>query len=172
MSAFSIYIPVVKFTRVFSQVFLLAGLLVTGVVAAPPERLTGQLIVKPKAGVSDAQLEKILSRANCQSVKHLKQVNARVIKVPLQAEEAVMRALSNNPNIDYAEKDLLLAPDAITPNDPKYSGQWHLPKIQAPSTWGTSTGNGITVAILDTGVESNHPDLVDNLVPGWNVVSD
>jgi thermitase len=106
-----------------------------------------------------------------QSVKHLKQIKTHVIKVPPQALEAVMRALSNNPNIDYPEKDMLVAPDAITPDDPSYSSQWHLPKIQAPDAWESSTGSGITVAILDTGVESSHPDLVNNLVPGWNVVS-
>ena len=147
------------------------SLSVTTIFAAPPEWVADQLIVKPKAGLSEAQFEKILSKSKGQSVKHLKQINARVIKVPPQALEAVMRALSNHPNIDYVEKNMLVAPDAITPNDPNYSSQWHLPKIQAPDIWDLSTGNGITVAILDTGVESSHPDLVNNLVPGWNVVS-
>jgi thermitase len=147
------------------------SLSVSSIVAAPPEWVAGQLIVKPKAGVSDAQFAKILSRAKGQSVKHLKQVNAHVIKVPPQALDAVMRALSNNPNIDYVEKDFLVAPNAVEPNDPGYSNQWHLTKIQGPATWGSSTGNGVTVAILDTGVEGSHPDLVNNLVPGWNVVS-
>jgi hypothetical protein len=59
----------------------------------------------------------------------------------------------------------------VTPDDPEFSRQWHLPKIQAPTAWDVSQGDGITVAILDTGVEASHPDLVGNLVPGWNVVS-
>ena len=146
----------------------------SSVFAAPPEWVEGQLIVKPKAGVSDARFEKILSKSSKskgQSVKHLKQINAHVIKVPPQALEAVKRALSNHPDIDYVEKDMLVAPNAITPNDPKYTSQWHLPKIQAPDAWASSAGEGITIAILDTGVEGSHPDLVNNLVPGWNVVS-
>ena len=147
------------------------SLSVSSIIAAPPEWVEGQLIVKPKAGLSDAQFEKILSKSKGQSVKHLKQINARVIKVPPQALEAVMRALSHHPDIDYVEKDMLVAPDAITPDDPKYSSQWHLSKIQAPAAWEATAGGGITVAILDTGVEGSHPDLVNNLVPGWNVVS-
>ena len=117
------------------------------------------------------QLEKILNKAKGHSVRKLQQINAHIVKVAPQAEDAIIRALSNNPHVDYAEKDRLVELSAITPDDPKYASQWHLPKIQAPAAWDASAGNGITVAILDTGVEASHPDLVDNLVPGWNVVS-
>ena len=145
---------------------------VTNVLAAPPiEWVEGQIIVKPRAGLSDAQFAKILNKAKGRSVSKLQQINAHIVQVPPQAEDAVIRALSHNPNIDYAEKDRLVAPNAITPDDPKYASQWHLPKIQAPDAWGSTAGEGITVAILDTGVEASHPDLVSNLVPGWNVVS-
>ena len=156
MSAFSLYPHLVKFTRVLSHVLLLASLLSAVAVAAPPEWIEGQLIVKPRAGLSDEQFKKILSKSKGQSVKHLRQINTHVIKVPPQALDAVMRALSNNPHIDYVEKDMLEVPDAIPPNDKLYSSQWHLPKIQAPGIWGTSTGSGITVAILDSGVEDDH----------------
>ena len=147
------------------------SLCITIVNAAPPEWIEGQLIVKPKAGLSDAQFEKILSKSKGQSVKHLKQINARVIKVAPQAVDAVMRALSNDPHVDYVEKNPLLPPSAFTPNDPRYSEQWHLSKIQASTAWDISTGNGVTIAVLDAGVEGSHPDLVSNMVPGRNVVS-
>jgi len=147
------------------------SLSVTSVFSAPPEWVEGQLIVKPRAGLSDAQFEKILSHAKGESIKHLQQINARVIKVPPQALDAVMQALSNNPAIDYVERNPLVPPSAFTPNDPQFSSQWHLSKIQAPTAWDTVTGNGITVAVLDGGVEGSHPDLVDRMVPGWNTVS-
>jgi subtilisin family serine protease len=155
--------------KLLLAVFL--SLSVTGIFAAPPEWVEGQLIVKPRAGLSDAQFEKILSKSKGQSVKHLKQINARVIKVPPQALEAVKQALSNNPHIDFVEKNPLVAPSAFTPNDPSYPDQWHLSKIQAPTAWDVATGNGITVAILDSGVEGSHPDLAGSMVPGRNVVS-
>ena len=55
---------------------------------------------------------------------------------------------------------------AATPNDPLYAdtSNWAFPRISAPDAWNTSTGSASTVvAVLDTGIDYNHPDLVDNL---------
>ncbi|PYJ03079.1 MAG: peptidase S8, partial [Verrucomicrobia bacterium] len=81
-----------------------------------------------------------------------------------------MDALNHNPNIEFAEPDTLFPP-ATVPNDTYYSLEWHLPKIGAPSAWNTTVGgNNIIIAILDSGVDSTHPDLSSQLVPGWNFI--
>lgn len=68
----------------------------------------------------------------------------------------------------------------ITPNDPNFTNQWHLKNTgQSGGTvgediangnietiWNTCTGTGMVIAILDTGVEINHPDLKDNILTG------
>jgi hypothetical protein len=53
--------------------------------------------------------------------------------------------------------------------DPYIGSEWHLSKIGATSAWDTSQGAGVTIAILDSGVDMTHPDLVANLVPGFNL---
>lgn len=56
----------------------------------------------------------------------------------------------------------------LEPNDPDYWRQWHLPTINAPAAWATSTGlKQVTVACVDTGVDLTHLDLMSNLVPGY-----
>ena len=130
----------------------------------------GQIIVKPRAGVSEDKFEQILTRSGGHSKASFPQINAHIVTVPPQAEDAVIKALLNNPNIEYAEKDMLVDL-SFTPNDPSYGSQWFLPKIQAPIAWDSTAGENITVAVLDTGVQGDHPDLVGNLVPGWNAAS-
>ena len=53
---------------------------------------------------------------------------------------------------------------ASTPNDQFFSDEWYLPRIGAPSAWGVTTGrHDLVIAVLDTGIDLNHPDLAGNL---------
>jgi subtilisin family serine protease len=54
--------------------------------------------------------------------------------------------------------------------DPKVVDQWGLQQVRALDAWATSTGEGATIAILDTGVDLDHEDLADNIVPGATFV--
>ena len=101
--------------------------------------------------------------------KEIGTLNVHIVSVPEQSEQAVVRALSRNPHIDFAELDMAVAAEFI-PDDPKFSSAWHLPKIQATDAWDFSTAQGITIAILDTGVDGTHPDLAGNMTFGWNAV--
>jgi len=52
----------------------------------------------------------------------------------------------------------------LVPNDPSYGELWGMPFISAPSAWDITTGNRNTfVAVIDTGVDYNHPDLAANM---------
>lgn len=49
-------------------------------------------------------------------------------------------------------------------------GQYHMTEVNAYKAWDYATGAGQTVAVLDTGVDVDHPFLVRNLVPGYDFV--
>jgi len=144
-----------------------------GVQAAPPEKpwKDGRILVKPRAGLPQAEFEKILKKQKGKALGRLRNLDIHVVEVPSQAEDAVARALSRNPHVKFAEKDMLVEAGEVVPNDPEFANAWHLPKVEAPAAWEMATADGITIAILDTGVDTDHPDLAAQVVSGWNPVS-
>ena len=71
--------------------------------------------------------------------------------------------------VAYAEPNFIAKGDLSNPNDPSYGSQWAFPKIRAVEGWSISPGsfsarNGVAVAIVDTGIQSSHPDLNDGRI--------
>jgi subtilisin family serine protease len=158
--------------------WLLASILIFGTVtintvayATPGEQrwVPGQILVAPRTGVGPADFEAMLQRHGGRSKGRLGPLDVHVVEVPGHAEAAVAAALAHNPGIRFAELDILVKPDITSANDEHYLDAWHLATINAPTAWDSSQGNGVTVAILDTGVDASHPDLQGQLVPGWNM---
>ena len=79
-----------------------------------------------------------------------------------------------DPQVAYAVPDRINTPQA-DPNDTEYSKQWDLFESTAgmnvPGAWATSTGSGVTVAVIDTGYVT-HSDVAANIVAGYDFISD
>lgn len=90
--------------------------------------------------------------------------------------------LQNRPEIKLVEpnyyRQLAVAPTVTTPDDPLYSSAYHLDQasdadIDAPEAWDTTTGSeSVIVAVVDTGVDITHPDLVDNIWTNSGEIAD
>ncbi|WP_248293806.1 S8 family serine peptidase [Actinoplanes sp. TBRC 11911] len=61
--------------------------------------------------------------------------------------------------------------DAPAGDDPLRAQQWDLARMSAPQAWTRSTGAGVTVAVVDTGVDSTHPDLAGQVLPGGDFIT-
>ena len=60
--------------------------------------------------------------------------------------------------------------DRFLPNDPKFKFQWHLDQIRMPEAWTRNQGDGVVVAVVDTGVTPVEDLSGTEIVPGWNFV--
>ena len=80
--------------------------------------------------------------------------------------EEVCYEFKKNPHVDYATPNYLFRLNSSEPNDEYYNDGrlWGLDKIEAPEAWDISKkGEGVVVAIVDSGVDIHHPDLKDNI---------
>lgn len=94
--------------------------------------------------------------------------------------EKELSKLNKNPEIEYAEPNLKV--QTVSTNDPFYNSKnswgqgyddlWGIKKIQADQAWSITEGQGIIVAVIDSGVDYNHPDLWDNIWVDPSLVSD
>ncbi len=106
----------------------------------------------------------------------------RLGETPIQA----VRRLAAVPGVALAELDYFVrvdpgelasldggSPASVTPNDPWYSFQWNFPPVQAPDAWAVSTGSGIVVAVVDTGISQAGEDLkCQTFVAPFNAITD
>jgi serine protease len=56
--------------------------------------------------------------------------------------------------------------------DPHRAQQWNLTRLKVDEAWKRSTGAGITVAVIDSGVDAKHPDLAGNVLDGYDAITD
>lgn len=115
---------------------------------------------------------------NLYSISNLQSSYSNVIDICAQ--------LQTNAWCQYASPNYLLNP-MVCSNDPIYNRQWHIQNLGTPlqgsgtpdadmdvdTAWSITTGNGnIKIGIVDSGVDTLHEDLVANMLPGHDAVSD
>ncbi len=82
-----------------------------------------------------------------------------------------LKALRMRPEVAYASLNYRRQL-SFMPNDELYPLQWHYPLLNLPQAWDLQTGNNTIVAVLDTGVLLDHPDLQGQFVEGYDFISD
>jgi serine protease len=95
----------------------------------------------------------------------------QVIKVKEGTVERMVERYSRHPLVEYAEPNYVRKACFI-PNDQRFSSQWHLSQINMEQAWDLSTGEGVTVAVVDSGVNPYGRDgFGGRLVSGYNPIT-
>ncbi len=158
--------------------FLAISLLFTSIIqvaAAPNTNAASRKIVVFQESVSQAAQDQIIGRAGAEKVKHLGLVNATVVMVTPANE----KALTARPEVLRIEDDaiatILGKPNnpgsKPPPTQPAETLPWGVDRIDAELAWDGSTGAGVKVAIVDTGIDLTHPDLAANIKGGINTIN-
>ena len=138
--------------------------------ASQPERRTGDVIVKFRRSTTLGDLAKALGNARSEASASTAGSGLVLVKPqPGQSDDDVIASLRARPDVEFAEPNQVVS-IAATPTDPYYTiKQWSLPQIGLPAAWDTTTGSaGVIVAVVDTGVDAAHPELVGKITSGAN----
>jgi serine protease len=138
-----------------------------------------EIIVKFKNDATRQQAYKALADFGTVEISSNESLGFRELRIPAgKTVEEMVAAFSARPDVEYAEPNYI-AHAFMTPNDPYYSYQWHMPLIKMPQAWDQSTGTGVIVAVIDCGVAYENygvyyqaPDLAGtSFVPGYDFVN-
>lgn len=136
------------------------------------EFISNQILVKFKTG---ADMDTILKSVKGRIIKQNQSLGYYLIgfEASNRLNSAVAkRILRDSKQVEWAEANYIYKANFI-PNDPDLTKQWGLEKIDADTGWDYSTGSDlIKIAIVDTGIDHNHPDLAGKVVDGYNIISD
>jgi subtilisin family serine protease len=143
-----------------------------------------EVIVARNAGMTAAEQATLRAQAGVSYVRPGPLPNTEVDQAPAGRLTAAVAALESNAQVQYAEPNGEVQATS-TPNDPYFGVQWGLSNtgqtitanhvslsgtagddIGATSAWTRSTGAGVTVGVVDTGVDSTAPDLAGQIVAG------
>ena len=134
-----------------------------------PRWAQGQIIVQRRAGIPEQEFRDMLEFYAAADRSRIEPIEVHVLSIQPGQEQAIVQELEDDPAIAFAERDRLVEL-AYVPSDTHYPTAWHLQTLHLPSAWDTTLGTGVTVAVLDTGVNANHEDMAGKLAPGWNAV--
>jgi subtilisin family serine protease len=157
----------------------------TSVVPYAHEVVPGEVIVRFKPGLGIESRRRILGTERAVLDRQLLLPGAALVNLaPGESVSSAVAALEQQAGVAYAQPNYVYQADA-TPSDPFFGVLWGLQNsgqlvddrsgtadadIDAPEAWNLTTGSDdVKVAVLDTGVDYDHPDLAGNIAAlGWD----
>jgi subtilisin family serine protease len=152
----------------------------------PPAAFPGEVVVTYRRHIDVRAMSGVAARMHADIASSVASYGIQTLRLPAGASvDAAIARLQRLPGVASAEPNYRLYPLGVLPNDTFFDDQWgllnvaqvHLISDPPPATaagtsgadvdadvaWATETGTGSVVAVIDTGVDTDHPDLVNQL---------
>lgn len=148
--------------------------------AAPAQAVpesSQRLIVTFEPGV--AADSAAVERAGAEPLTHLDLVNGLAVDAPNRAVAARLAQLDGVAGVSVDARVRVAAPQRCSPwpackdgttTEPAQILPWGVDRVDAEKAWSASRGTGVNVAVIDTGIDRAHADLIDNIAGGVNFV--
>lgn len=143
--------------------------------------INGEMNIKLK---NNANINELLNGLSFTTEANEFEKNLYLVKLNIETSELIklVDQLQNDKRVEFAEPNFIRMINPQT-TDPFFSSQWAINNqgylggtidadMDVSEAWNSATGTGIKVAIIDTGVDLNHPDLQNNLLPGYDATGE
>lgn len=152
-----------------ASIVLVAGLLVVPRTTAKQDDQDTRVLVKFKKDVKQQERDQATKEKKAKKVDEVYGDDIWVV----ESEEGkknkdLAEDFKRDPRVVYAEPDVVLHITVANPNDPRFGDQYAMQRINAVAGWTAypgvySSSGGPSIAVIDTGIDRNHPDLASKL---------
>jgi subtilisin family serine protease len=131
-----------------------------------------RISVRAKRAASASEVAAAFARAGVQVETAIPRLRTYLVRVAPERQAAAVDELQASPVVARAGPEVVSHVLDTTPNDSEWPAQDGLRVVGLPRAWDTNRGSSrVVVAVIDTGVDPNQPDLRGGLVPGINLVN-
>jgi subtilisin family serine protease len=137
-----------------------------------------RVLVKLRRDSAGPSWQHVLAGLGARRERRLRDLRVQVVRLPRRNAAAAVRRLGRSSAVRYAEQNPVamhvVGQNLVqaAPSDPFWSQQWGAALTEAPTAWAITKGSpNIVVAVVDTGVDANQPDLRGSVLSGFDFVN-
>jgi subtilisin family serine protease len=154
---------------------LFLGFISMSLFAQGPDVYSRKIVVFQEWFVNEASQRALLKNFGAVVNKPLRLINGMAVYLPKQAEEVLI----HRHEISRIDDDLVISASdkpvmelgKPKPSQPPQEIPWGIDRIEADLVWDRTTGLGVKVAVVDTGIDLDHPDLINNIKGNVNCIN-